>query len=93
MAVPELQARGAAREALDVTERLAASLHADRVAPRLWIVRGAALTGLRSFESAESLLVEAIHASEAAELRSQEWRAHAAYGRLLRMRNRDWRDP
>jgi DNA-binding CsgD family transcriptional regulator len=81
-------ARGAAREALEIAERLAASLDVGRVAPRLWILRGAALIGLRSFESAEALLTEAIRASQAVELRSQEWRAHATYARLLRLRGR-----
>jgi DNA-binding NarL/FixJ family response regulator len=83
-----LLARGAASEALEIAERLAASVHAGRVAPRLWIVRGAALTALRSFDSAEALLTDAIQASEAAELRSQAWRAHAANARLLRLRGR-----
>ncbi len=80
--------RGAAREALEVAERLAVTLRPEKVAPRLWIVRGAALTALRSFDSAEPLLAAAIHTSQAAELRSQTWRAHAAYARLLRMRGR-----
>jgi DNA-binding CsgD family transcriptional regulator/tetratricopeptide (TPR) repeat protein len=83
-----LLAHGGAREALQIAERLAASLTAGKVAPRLWILRGAALTGLRSFESAEPLLDAAIHASQAADLRSHEWRAHAAYARLLRLRGR-----
>jgi tetratricopeptide (TPR) repeat protein len=83
-----LLARGAAREALEIAERLAASLATAKVAPRLWILRGAALTALRSFESAEPLLMEAIQASKAANLRSQEWRAYAAHARLLRKRGR-----
>ncbi|HYW90487.1 MAG TPA: tetratricopeptide repeat protein, partial [Chloroflexota bacterium] len=83
-----LLARGAARESLEITERLAATLDPGKVAPRLWIARGAALTGLRSFESAGPLLSQAIQASESAELGSQTWRAHAAYGRLLRMSGR-----
>jgi DNA-binding CsgD family transcriptional regulator/tetratricopeptide (TPR) repeat protein len=83
-----LLARGAAREALEIAERLAESLAAGNVAPRIWIVRGAALTALRSFESAEPLLTAAIEASQAADLHSQEWRARAAYARFLRMRGR-----
>jgi DNA-binding NarL/FixJ family response regulator len=54
----------------------------------VWIVRSSALTALRSFEAAEQLLSQAIDASRAADLRSQEWRAHAAYARLLRLRGR-----
>jgi DNA-binding CsgD family transcriptional regulator len=80
--------RGAARESLEIAERLAATLDPGKVAPRLWIARGAALTGLRSFESAGPLLSEAIQASEAVELVSQTWRTHAAYARLLRMSGR-----
>jgi DNA-binding NarL/FixJ family response regulator len=83
-----LLARGAARESLEVAERLAVTLGPGKVAPRVWIARGAALTALRSFESAEPLLIEAIQASEAAQLRSQTWRAHAVYARFLRMRGR-----
>jgi len=63
-------------------------LQTCKVAPRLWILRGAALTGLRSFESAQPLLADAIHASQAADLRSQQWRARAAHARLLRLRGR-----
>jgi DNA-binding NarL/FixJ family response regulator len=83
-----LLARGGAREALEIAERLAASLAADKVAPRLWILRANALTALRSYESAEPLLMAAIEVSLAADLRSQAWRAHAAYARLLRLRGR-----
>ena len=83
-----LLARGAVREALEIGDRLAASLIAGRVAPRVWILRGVALSALRSFEAAEPLLAEAIQVSQAAGLQSQEWRAHAAYARLLRMRGR-----
>jgi DNA-binding CsgD family transcriptional regulator len=83
-----LLARGAARESLEVAERLAMTLGPGKVAPRLWIVRAAALTALRSFDSAEPLLREAIQASDAAELRSLTWRGHAAYARLLRVRGR-----
>jgi DNA-binding CsgD family transcriptional regulator len=83
-----LLARGAARDALEIAERLAASLAAGKVAPRIWILRGAALTALRSFDSAEPLLTAAIDSSQAADLKSQEWRAHAAYARLLRLRGR-----
>lgn len=70
-----LLARGAARESLEVAERLAASLHAGRVAPRLWIARRAALTALRSFDSAEPLLREAIQA------RARRIRPFTAYAR------------
>jgi DNA-binding NarL/FixJ family response regulator len=83
-----LLARGDARQALELAERLAVTLDSGKVAPRVWIARSAGLTALRSFESAEPLLMQAIQASEAAELRSQTWRAHAAYARLLRMRGR-----
>ncbi len=83
-----LLARGAAADALSIAEKLAASLPAGKVAPRVWLLRGAALIALRSTDSAESLLVPAIEASRAADLRSQEWRARAAYARLLRMRGR-----
>jgi DNA-binding CsgD family transcriptional regulator len=81
-------ARGAAAEALDIAEQLAASLAPGKAAPRVWILRAAALTALRSFEAAEPLLIQAIEASRAAHLRSQEWRAHATYARLLRTRGR-----
>jgi DNA-binding CsgD family transcriptional regulator len=83
-----LLARGAAREALEIAERLALTLGPGKVAPRVWIVRGAALTALRSVDSAELLLKEAMQASDAADLRSLTWRGHAAYARLLRMRGR-----
>ena len=83
-----LLARGAANDALTIGERLAASVAAGKVAPRVWTLRAAALTVLRSFEAAEPLLTQAIETSRAADLRSQEWRAHAAYARLLRMRGR-----
>jgi DNA-binding CsgD family transcriptional regulator len=83
-----LMARGRAREALEIAERLAATLRAGQVAPRLWILRAAGLTALRSFDSAGPLLMEAIQATEAAGLRSQTWRARAAYARLLRLLGR-----
>lgn len=83
-----LLALGDARQALELAERLAVTLDPGKVAPRVWIARSAGLIGQRSFELAEPLLRQAIQASEAAELRSQTWRAHAAYARLLRMRGR-----
>jgi tetratricopeptide (TPR) repeat protein/DNA-binding CsgD family transcriptional regulator len=79
-----LLARGAPSEALVIIEKLAATLAAGKVAPRLWILRGNALTLLRSFDEAEPFLVQAVGACRASDLRSQEWRAHAAYARLLR---------
>jgi DNA-binding CsgD family transcriptional regulator len=79
-----LLARGAPSEALVVIEKLAATLTAGKVAPRVWILRGSALTLLRSFGDAEHFLVQAVEACRASALRSQEWRAHAAYARLLR---------
>jgi serine/threonine-protein kinase PknK len=83
-----LLARGAADEALEISEQLAASLGSGRVAPRVWILRGAALTALRSYDPAELLLTQAIDRSRASDLRSQEWRALAAYARVLRLRGR-----
>jgi DNA-binding CsgD family transcriptional regulator/tetratricopeptide (TPR) repeat protein len=79
-----LLARGAPSEALVIIENLAARLRAGNVAPRLWILRGNALTALRAFDDAEQFLVQAVDVCRASDLRSQEWRAHAAYARLLR---------
>jgi DNA-binding CsgD family transcriptional regulator/tetratricopeptide (TPR) repeat protein len=79
-----LLARGAPSEALVIIEKLAATLAAGKVAPRVWILRGTALTLLHSFDEAEPSLVQAVEACRASALRSQEWRAHAAYARLLR---------
>jgi DNA-binding CsgD family transcriptional regulator len=79
-----LLARGAPSEALVIIENLAATLGAGNVAPRLWILRGKALTALRAFDDAEQFLVQAVDVCRASDLRSQEWRAHAAYARLLR---------
>jgi DNA-binding NarL/FixJ family response regulator len=83
-----LLGRGAAGEALEIAEQLATSVATGKVATRVWILRGAAFSALRSFEPAELLIRQAIEASRAADLRSQEWRAHAAYARLLRTRGR-----
>jgi DNA-binding NarL/FixJ family response regulator len=83
-----LLARGAASEALAITEKLAATLAAGTVAPRVWILRGNALTLLRAFDDAECDLTQAVAACRASDLRSQGWRAHAAYARLLRRRGR-----
>ena len=79
-----LLARGAPSEALVVIDKLASTLATGKVAPRVWILRGYALTLLRSFGDAEPFLVQAVEACRASDLRSQEWRAHAAYARLLR---------
>lgn len=83
-----LLARGAAEEALEISEQLAALLASGKVAPRVWILRGAAVIALRSYDKAELLLTQAIETSRAADLRSQEWRAHEAYARVLRLRGR-----
>jgi len=79
-----LLARGAPSEALVIIDKLAATLAAGKVAPRLWILRGNALTLLRSFDEAERSLVQAVEACRASDLRSQEWRARTAYARVLR---------
>ena len=79
-----LLARGAPSEAQVIIEKLAATLASGKIAPRVWILRADALTLLRSFAEAEQFLVQAVEACRASDLRSQEWRAHAAYARLLR---------
>jgi DNA-binding CsgD family transcriptional regulator/predicted negative regulator of RcsB-dependent stress response len=83
-----LLARGAASEALAVSEKLAATLAPGKVAPRVWILRGQALTALRSAEEVERVFTEAIEASRTFGLRSLLWRAHAGHARFLRTRGR-----
>ena len=83
-----LFASGSAREALTVIDRLAETLASGKVAPRVWILRAYALLALREFDQAERLLLEAIETSRTSGLRSQLWRAHGAYARLLRARGR-----
>jgi DNA-binding CsgD family transcriptional regulator len=83
-----LLARGAADEALAISEKLAATLAPGKVAPRVWILRGEALTALRSAEDAERVFVEAIEASRIFGLRSLLWRARAGFARFLRTRGR-----
>jgi DNA-binding CsgD family transcriptional regulator len=83
-----LLASGSAREALTVTDRLVETLASCKVAPRVWILRANTLLALRGFDKAERLLVEAIGTSRMCGLRSQQWRSHGAYARLLRARGR-----
>jgi len=79
-----LLARGTPDDALVIADKLAATLPAGKVAPRVWIVRGEALLSLRSTDEAERILTDALNASRIADLRSQLWRAQAGLARLLR---------
>jgi DNA-binding CsgD family transcriptional regulator/tetratricopeptide (TPR) repeat protein len=81
-------ARGAAGDALAIADKLVTTLPPDRVAPRVWIVRGEALSAIGSTHDAERTLSEAIEASRVSDLRSLLWRAEAVLGRLLRTRGR-----
>jgi DNA-binding CsgD family transcriptional regulator len=83
-----LLASNSAGEALSIAEKLAATLPSGKVAPRVLTLRGNSLLALRSFDAAERMLANAIEASSIVGLRSQQWRAHAAYARLLRARGR-----
>lgn len=83
-----LLASGSADEALSIADKLAATLSPGTVAARVWMLRGSALLALRSFDEAERALIDAIEASRTTGFRSQQWRAHAAYARLLRARGR-----
>ena len=83
-----LLASGSADEALAIADSLAETLAPGKVAPRVWILRGNALLALKSFDDAERLLVDAVETSRTTGLTSQQWRAHAAYARLLRARGR-----
>jgi hypothetical protein len=71
-----LLACGSASEALGIADKLAATLAPGKVAPRVWILRGEALTELRSAAEAEHVFAEAIETSRAFDLRSLLWRAH-----------------
>jgi DNA-binding CsgD family transcriptional regulator/tetratricopeptide (TPR) repeat protein len=83
-----LLASGAAGEALAISEKLAATLAPGKVAPRVWILRGEALTALRSAEEPDGVFADAIETSRTFGLRSQLWRAHAGFARFLRARGR-----
>jgi DNA-binding NarL/FixJ family response regulator/heme exporter protein D len=83
-----LLASGAANQALALTEKLVGTLPSGKVAPRVLILHGNALLMQRSFQEAEHVFVNAIEASRASGLRSQQWRAQAAFARLLRARGR-----
>jgi len=83
-----LLASGSASDALAITDKLASTLARGKIAPRVWITRGNALLMLKSFDDAERALLDALETSRATGLKSQQWRAHQAYARLLRARGR-----
>jgi DNA-binding CsgD family transcriptional regulator len=83
-----LLARGTANDALAIAEKLAATLPEGKIAPRVSILRANALLALGAFDDSERNLVDAIETSRACGLRPQQWRAHGAYARLLRVRGR-----
>ncbi len=77
-------ARGVALEAHQIAEQLIATApHAQEAAiPRLWLLRGEALTALGRLPEAEAALAEASMAASRLGLRPLLWRIHAATGRL-----------
>jgi len=84
-------ARGDPAQALDITDRLIASatnLSAEHVIPRLWKLRGEALTALHQAAEAETTLRAAQEAAHAHGLRPLLWRICVALGRLYQTQGR-----
>jgi DNA-binding CsgD family transcriptional regulator/Flp pilus assembly protein TadD len=77
--------------ALDIADQLiasAANLTGERVIPRLWKLRGEALTALGRIAEAETMLQAAREAARAQGLRPVLWRICVALGRLYRTQSR-----
>jgi len=78
--------------ALDITDRLiasAANLSNERVIPRLWKLRGEALTALHQAVEAETTLRAAQEAAHAQGLRPLLWRICLALGKLYQTQARE----
>jgi predicted ATPase/DNA-binding CsgD family transcriptional regulator len=84
-------ARGDAGQALDITDRLIASatnLSDEHVIPRLWKLRGVALSGLAQISEAETALRAAQVAAYAQGLRPVQWRICVSLGKLYQNQGR-----
>jgi tetratricopeptide (TPR) repeat protein len=84
-------ARGDAAPALDIVERLVASapgLTAEQVIPRLWHLRGEALSALGRLEDAGAALRAAADAAGNQGRRPLLWRIRLSFGRLYRTQGR-----
>lgn len=84
-------ARGQAQTALDIADRLIASAaHAtpETVIPRLWQLRGEALTALGRTREAETVLQAARTTASEQGAQALVWRIHMALGRLYRVQAR-----
>jgi tetratricopeptide (TPR) repeat protein len=80
-----LLAQGESRRALQVVEQLmvtAVNLTAEKVIPRLWLLRGMALMELELFTEAETALRAVCAATHTQGRRPLLWRVHLALGQL-----------
>lgn len=90
-------ARHDPRLALDIVDRLIESLGLspdvtpagiDLISPRLWLLRGEALAGLRHEQAAETIIRAAAETAAALDAWPLVWRSHAALARLYRGQRR-----
>jgi DNA-binding CsgD family transcriptional regulator len=84
-------ARGEARTALDIADRLiasAANMTPETVIPRLWKLRGEALAALNRPAEAEAVLQAAQATALEQGAHSLVWRIHLALGKLFQVRAR-----
>lgn len=84
-------AKGDAQRAVEIADELvrrATNLTPDTVIPRLWLLRGSALTQLNRFDEAEALLDAARADTQARGVRPMLWRIHRALGKLYQLQDR-----
>lgn len=84
-------AKGDPTRALDIADELvsrAANLTDDTVIPRLWLLRGEALTQLKRFDDAERVLTAARATADARGVRPLLWQIHRALGKLYQVQDR-----
>lgn len=77
-----------ALEIVDEIIRRAVNLKPDMVIPRLWLLRGSALTQLKRFEEAEHILDAARATAHARGVRPLLWRIARALGKLYQLQDR-----
>lgn len=84
-------AKADAARALEIADELirsAVNLTPETVIPRLWLLRANALTQLKRFDEAESVLDSARVTSETRIVRPMLWRIHHALGKLYQLQDR-----
>jgi DNA-binding CsgD family transcriptional regulator len=84
-------AKGEPGHALEIADRLvhsAKNTTPATVIPRLWLLRGSALTQLKRFDEGEALLTAARSTAQARGIQPMLWRIHLALGKLYQLQDR-----